>query len=168
MLTGLGSSGPSSASNERPSPPGPTPRDRLRSTWASERPRATDFDRLGRPSDSARPTSTRFSTIPGRFCDRFSSFFDVAPRERLDSQREGPNLCFCWHAQYFGGFADFAKKPKIDKNRRKIASTMRCKQVARPKLDFFAPGRDLASILVASARSWTLPGASLGVPGCPC
>ena len=52
---------------------------------------------------------------------RFSSFFEVAARERLDSQSEGPNLRFCWQAQYFQGFADFAAKQKIQENRRKMA-----------------------------------------------
>ena len=60
---------------------------------------------------------TRFSTILYRFCDRFQWFFEVASRERLDSEREGPNLCFCWQAQHFQGFADFAEKPKIEENR---------------------------------------------------
>ena len=61
-----------------------------------------------------------------RFWDQFSLFFEVASRERLDSQREEPNLCFYWQAQHFQGFADFAEKAKIDKNRRKIAPTMLC------------------------------------------
>ena len=44
---------------------------------------------------------------------------------------------------------------------------MLCERAAQEKLDFFAPGRDLASILVASGRSRTLPGALSGVPGRP-
>ena len=91
-------------------------------------------------------------------------------RERLDSQREGPNLCFCWQAQYFQGFADFAEEPKIDKNRRKIAPMMLREHAARRKLDVSVPGRDLASIFVASAcsrRSRALFLASWGVLGDP-
>ena len=38
---------------------------------------------------------------------------------------------------------------------------------AREKLDFFASGRDSASILGTSARSGVLPGAPSGVPGRP-
>ena len=63
---------------------------------APERPRAAIFD------DS------------GSILGPFSSFFEVASRERLDSEREGPNLCFCWQAQHFQGFADFAEKAKMD------------------------------------------------------
>ena len=37
----------------------------------------------------------------------------------------------------------------------------------REKVDFFIPGRDCASILVASARSRAPPGALSGFPGCP-
>ena len=107
----------------------------------------------------------RFLTFSGRSWDRFQWFFEVALRERLDSQREGPNLCFCWQAQHFQGFADFAEKPKIEENRRKIASAMLCERAAREKLDFFARGSDLASILIASARSRVPPGALSGVPG---
>ena len=105
--------------------------------------------------------------ISGRFPVRFSRFFEVASRERLDSQREGPNLCFCWQAQYFQGFADFTEKPKIEENRRKIAPTMLRERAAQEKLDFSAPGRDLASILVVSVRSRVLQGALSDVPGRP-
>jgi len=91
----------------------------------------------------------------------------VALRERRDSQREGPNLCFCWQAQYFRGFAEFAEKPKTDENRRKIGPTMFRERAEQKKLDFFACGRDSASILVASGLSGAFPGASWGVPGRP-
>ena len=121
----------------------------------------------GEPSGRPRRSERRFSTISGRFSGRFSRFFEVTSRERLDSRRDGRNLYFCWQAQYFGGFADFTKKPKIDENCRKIAPPTLREQAARQKLDFFAPGRDLVSILVASARSRTLPGALSGVPGRP-
>ena len=86
---------------------------------------------------------------------------------RVDSQREGPNLYFCWQAQYFGGFADLAKKPKIDKKRRKIAPTVLRERAVSKKLAFFASGRDWASILVASARSRELLPVSSGVPSRP-
>ena len=121
----------------------------------------------GEPSGCPRRSERRFSTISGRFSGRFSRFFEVTSRERLDSRRDGPNLCFCQQAQYFGGFADFTEKPKINENRRKIARTTLRERTARKKIDFFAPGRDLASILVASGRSRTLPGALSGVPGRP-
>ena len=88
-------------------------------------------------------------------------------RERLDSEREGPNLCFCWQARPFQGFADFSEKAKIDENRRKIASTMLCECAACRKLDFSFLGCDMASILVASARSQALQVALSGVPGRP-
>ena len=42
--------------------------------------------------------------------DVFSWFFDMPWRERLDSLRTGPNLRFCWQAQYFRGFAGSANK----------------------------------------------------------
>ena len=121
------------------------------------------------PEDPGLPRrpEMRFSTISGRFWGRFSSFFEVTWRERLDSQGEVPNLCFCWQAQYFRGFADLARKPKIDENRRTIAPGTLREGAAREKLDFFAPGRDLASIFVASARSRAILGALPGVPGCP-
>ena len=41
---------------------------------------------------------------------------------------------------------------------------MLCERAAREKLDFFARGSDLASILIASARSRVFPGARSGVP----
>ena len=105
------------------------------------------------------------TTILGRFCDRFSSFFEVTSRERLDSYCKGPNLCFCRQARYFRGFADFTKTPKIHENWRKLAPTSICERVARNKLDFSAPGRDLASNLVASACSRVLLGDLSGVLG---
>ena len=125
--------------------------------------RTTKIDRKGRP----RRSEMRFSTISGRFSGRFSRSFEVASRERLDSQREGPNLCFCRQAQHFQGFADFAEKPKIDENRQKIAPTMLRERTARRKLDFSVPGRDLVSIFVSSACSQALQGALSGVPGHP-
>ena len=103
-------------------------------------------------------------TILGRFGDRFSSFFEVASRERLDSQREGPNPVLYWQVLYFQGFADFAEKPKTDQNRRKTAPTMLRERAVQEKLDFSAPGRDLASILVVSVRSRELQGALSDVP----
>ena len=50
------------------------------------------------------------------FWARFSYFFEVAVRARLDLQRREPNPCFCWQAQYFQGFADFADRSKIHQN----------------------------------------------------
>ena len=113
-------------------------------------------DRKGR----SRSPETGFSTIPGRFWEGFSSFFEVASRDRRESQREGPSLCFCYQAQYFRGFADFAEKRKTDENRRKIGPTTLHERAERKKLDFFACGHDSASILVASALSGAFPGAS--------
>ena len=43
------------------------------------------------------------------------ALFEVASRERLDSQCEGPTPCFCRQAQHFQGFADFAEKRKSTK-----------------------------------------------------
>ena len=37
----------------------------------------------------------QFSTLSGRIWGPFPSFFEVPSRERLNSQRTGPNLCFC-------------------------------------------------------------------------
>ena len=79
-------------------------------------------------------------------------FFEVATRERLDSQREGPNLCFCWQAWYGIDISHLAKKPKIDKHRRKIAPTGLRDPAVRQKLDFFALCGASASKLIASAR----------------
>ena len=93
-----------------------------------KRPHPTPLCRRVRPRmvkfDAGLPPNVSKATISGRVWGRFSLFFEVASRGRLDSQREGPNLCFCWQAQYFQGFADFAEKPKIDKKRLKIAPTM--------------------------------------------
>ena len=57
------------------------------------------------------------------------------------------------------------KKTKMYKNRRKITATTLHKRAARAKIDFCAPGRDLASILAAPERSRVLPDAPPGVPG---
>ena len=103
-----------------------------------------------------------------RFCFRFSSFFEVASRSRLDSQPKGPNLCFCWQAQYFRGFAGFAERPKIDKNRRKIATMQLALMSLSRKNSFFIPGCDLALILATSARSRMVPDALSGLPGRLC
>ena len=51
------------------------------------------------------------------------------------------------------------------KNRRKIAATTLHKRAAPEKIDFCAPGRDLASILAAPERSRVLPDAPPGVQG---
>ena len=59
------------------------------------------------------------------------------------------------------------ERPWSTQNRRKIALTMLQESAARRKLDFSAPGRDLASILVASERSQALQGGLSGVPGRP-
>ena len=78
---------------------------------------------------------------------------EIAARERLDSQREGPNLCFYWQAWYETEISHFAKKPKTDDNRRKIVPTGLREPAVRKKLDFFAPGGESALILIASVRS---------------
>ena len=73
---------------------------------------------------------TRFLTLSGRFLSQFPEFFKVALRERFASQRKGLNLDFDWHAQYIGAFLHFAKRPTINKNRRKTANgaQTRCAQ----------------------------------------
>ena len=58
-----------------------------------------------------------FSTVLGGSGSRFSLFSEVTSRERVDSQREEPNLGFCWQAQYFRGFAVFLRKSEVDGNR---------------------------------------------------
>ena len=60
-----------------------------------------------------------------------------------------------------------SEKPKIDKNRRKIASTVLRERAARQKREFFASGRHSPPILAATGRSGALPGAPFGVPGRP-
>ena len=60
-----------------------------------------------------------------------------------------------------------SEKPKINENRRKIASTMLRERAARQKRDFFALGRHSAPILAARGRSGAFPGAPCGVPGRP-
>ena len=103
-----------------------------------------------------------------RFWDQFSLFFEVTSRERLDSRHEGPNLRFCWQAQHFQGFAGFAENSKTRKNRRKITTMQFRARDWRGQHDFFTTGCDLASILVASARSRVLLGALSGPPGRLC
>ena len=63
------------------------------------------------------PENRAIPELLHRFKIEFSSFCEGTLRERLESQRERPNLCFCWQAQYFQGFADIADKPKIAKFR---------------------------------------------------
>ena len=128
-----------------------------------------DLDRPGWP-DSASTVAlddpgTRSLKILGQLLGRFLSFFEVASREQLDLQGVGPNLCFCWQARYFGEFAGLTKSPKIDEGWRHIAPTSLRKRAAREQLNRFAPGRDSASILVASACSRAVPGTPSGVPG---
>ena len=71
------------------------------------------------PEDPGLPRrpEMQFSTLSGRIRCPFPSFSEAPSRERLESQREGAHLCFCWQARYFGGFADLTKRPKIDKKR---------------------------------------------------
>ena len=57
------------------------------------------------------------------FFRRFSSFFKVASRKPVDSKRGGPKLCFCRQAQYFRGFAEFAKQPGIARKQPKFCKT---------------------------------------------
>ena len=135
-----------------------------------EMPEISDVPKIPEiPEDPGLPRrpEMRFSTISGRFRGRFSSFFQVSSHERLDSHRTGPNLSFCWQERYFEGFADLTKRPKIDKPWRRIAPPSLRERAAREKLDFFASGRDLASILIASARSRAVPGGLYCVPGRP-
>ena len=103
----------------------------------------------------------------GSIFESISEFFKVALRECFASQRKGPNLDFDWHARYIGAFLHFAKKPTINKNRRKAAPQTVCKRGARKKLAFFVPGGASASILVAPKRSGALPGALPGARGRP-
>ena len=97
------------------------------------------------------------------FWARFSYFFEVAVRARLDLQRREPNPCFCWQAQYFQGFANFADKQKSNQIQRKIAPTMRRERAAWKNIDFLVSGSNAASILVSSACSRTFPGALFGI-----
>ena len=86
----------------------------LRTAWPSNCLRTVfETARKGCPSGP----ETRFSTILGRFWKQFWWFFEVALRERLDSQREGPNLCFGWQAWYETHISHFARNPQIDENR---------------------------------------------------
>ena len=136
-----------------------------RPSRSTEALRATKVDRKGRP----RRSETRFSTIPGRFSGRFSVFFEVAVGERLDSHREGPNLCFCWQAWYETHISHFAKKTenrrKSLKNRSDGASrTSHTKKHrffrsrTRPGVDF---GR-LGALPDAPGRPFWRPAAPLG------
>ena len=70
------------------------------------------------------PEIPAFPVLLHGFRVRFSLFFEVAARERLESQSEEPNLRFCWQAQYFQGFTEFASQSKIDQDRRKIDPVM--------------------------------------------
>ena len=78
-----------------------------------DRTASSDQSRLKRSPE--RPRDTIFDDFKSIW-DRFSLFFEVTSRERLDSQREGPNPVSYWQAQYFQGFADFADRSKIDQN----------------------------------------------------
>ena len=137
-----------------PGPPGPL----AQAAWDAE------VDRKDRPIGSEAP----FSMVLGGSGGRFSWFSEVTSRERVDSQGEELNLCFCWQAQYFRGFAVFLRKPKVDGNRRKFASKTLLANAAREILDSFASRRALESILAASACCRTLLGALSGVPGRLC
>ena len=78
-----------------------------------ERPKLSDKAARASPTSHFRRFGVDFGF--GFWC--FSLFVDVPWRGRLDSLRTGPNLLFCWQAQYFRGFADSAKKHKIEKTR---------------------------------------------------
>ena len=118
--------------------------------------------------------SQEISEIPAipellpRFCLRFSSFSEGTVRERVHSQREAPNLRFCWQARHFQGFADFAEKSEIHESHRKIATMQLRARAWRENHDIVTPKRGLASILVASARSRVLPDALSGLAGRLC
>ena len=49
-----------------------------------------------------------------RFSGRFSGSFEAASRDLLDSQREGPHLCFYRHARCGTRFSDVATKRNVD------------------------------------------------------
>ena len=97
----------------------------------------------------------------------FSRFSTALVLEQFESLQNWPTLTKHRNLRCFRGFRRLCEHTK---NRQK-STTNRSDNASRAhrvkKLDFFAPRRDLASILVASARSGTLPGVLLGVPGCP-
>ena len=109
--------------------------------------------------------------FPGRISAVFSRFSTASVLEQFKALQNWLTLTKHRDLRCFMSVGLHTHEPNknthSDKHRRRIAPTLRCKWVVRTTFDFFAPGRDLASILVASAHSWTLPGASLGVPGCP-
>ena len=76
--------------------------------------RGAQNGRFWRPRTAKCAQNDRFLMILDRFWGQFSTFCEVTSHEQLDSQREWPNLCVCWHARYFRGFVDFAKKRTID------------------------------------------------------
>ena len=78
-----------------------------------ERPKLSDKAARASPTSHCR----RFGVDFGFGFQCFSQFFDVPWRGSLDSLRTGPNLRFCWQAQYFRGFAGSAKTRKIEKTR---------------------------------------------------
>ena len=129
--------------------------------------RSESLDR-GASSDKSRP-----KRLPERprdaIFDDFGSIFEPIFGFSLGCSRERPTLQKPWF---------FTSKPLQDaifacprflqeshENLPKISSTTLCKRPARKNSMFSAPGRHLASILVALARSRALLGAPFDVPG---
>ena len=123
--------------------------ERQESIESLDRGASSDKSRPRRPPE--RPRDAIFDDF-GSIWEPIFVFFEVATRKRLDSQREWPNLCFCWQAWYETEISHLAKKPKIDKHRRKIAPTGLRDPAVRQKLDFSDLGGESASKLIASAR----------------
>ena len=77
----------------------------------------TSLARLFYRSWSLQAFFSIFGSILHRFSMTFSLLFEVASCERVDVQRDGPNLCFCRQVRHFRGFARFAKTPENDEMR---------------------------------------------------
>ena len=118
---------------------------RVVSSRSTEPLRTKKVDRKGRP----RRSETRFSTISGPFSGRFLRFLEVASRERLDSQCEGPNPCFCRQAQYFVRVELRAFQPKIGRK----SSTIRFASTSRASRAY----NGILQPLFPRQRAWKRP-----------
>ena len=155
-----------------------TPTDPLRPTWSLrvarrvarvapsrskllDRAASSDQSRLKRSPE--RPRDAIFGDV-GSILGSILVVFRgcIARATRLGARRAEPLFLLAGVA-----LSRVRRLRRKSENRRKIAPMMLCECAARRKRDFSALGRDLASILVASARSQALQGDLSGVLGRP-
>ena len=136
---------PSRAPSDPGDPPGPfeVPRSTLLD-WLFDLASTTLLE--SRPKRSLEGPDKRFSIDFGSIWGSIFVVFQgyVAQAGQLIATIAEP--CFVWPWPHETAFADFAKTPKIDKIRGNIAPSRLRDCVERSKPDFFASGRDSASI----------------------